>query len=156
MARSGDGQAASRHFLLHSGVRDNHESPGSGSATRMQLEIEVWLRGNDFAETVAVDAAVSPPDRWTDRDVRVLLEELLRAIDRAQHPDADPKRPVTLRGFDWIVSPFEGRGVLMSVEIQLGAAAAGPFAIPQEGLEAMVARVIAEARGEQGARPAVH
>jgi hypothetical protein len=122
----------------------------------MRLNIEVWLRNNDFAETLAVEAAVPPPAGWTDADVRVVLEELLRAIDRARHPDADPKRAVVLRGFNWIVSPFEGRGVLVSVEIRLGAAAAGPFAIDQGELEAMITRVVAEARGGQAARPAVH
>src|SRR3954465_13318446 len=95
----------------------------------MQLDIEVWLRGNDFATTFVVNAAMVPPDGWTDGDVRVLLQELLRAIDRAKHPDADPRRPVVLRGFNWIVSPFEGKGVLVSVEIQLGAAAARAFPV---------------------------
>jgi hypothetical protein len=123
----------------------------------MQLEIEVWLRGNDFATTLGVDAAVAtPPAAWTDPDVRVLLEELLRAIDRAAHPDADPQRLVTLRGFNWIVSPFEGKGMLVSVEIQLGAAAAGPFAIDQAELEAMITRVVADAGSGQAAAPAVH
>jgi hypothetical protein len=121
----------------------------------MHLEIEVWLRGNDFAETLAVDAAMRPPEGWADADVRVLLEELLRAIDRARHPEADPKRPVALRGFNWIVSPFESAGVLVSVEIQLGAAAAGPFAVAQPELEAMITRVVAEARAGQGPPPAV-
>ena len=122
----------------------------------MQLEIEVWLRGNDFATTFVVNAAMVTPGGWTDSDVRVLLQELLRAIDRARHPDADPRRPVVLRGFNWIVSPFEGKGVLVSVEIQLGAAAAGPFPVDQGELEAMITRVVADARGGQPARPAVH
>ena len=55
----------------------------------MQLEIEVWLRGNDFAPTRGVDARWKQPAGWTDPDVRVLLEELLRAIDRASNPEAD-------------------------------------------------------------------
>jgi hypothetical protein len=74
--------------------------------------------------------------------VRVVLEELLRAIDRTKNPDSAIDRPVTLRGFSWIVNPFE-LGVLLSVEIQLGAAAAGPFGIEQQKLEAMVGRVLA-------------
>jgi len=121
----------------------------------MQLEIEVWLRGSDFATTLAVDAAIPEPAGWTDADVRVVLEELLRAIERAQHPEADPQRPVALRGFNWIVSEFEGRGHLVSLEIQLGAAAAGPFAIDKAELESMITRVVADARGGQP-RPAVH
>jgi hypothetical protein len=121
----------------------------------MQLEIEVWLRGSDFATTLQVDAAIPEPAGWTDADVRVVLEELLRAIDRAKNPDADPRRPVVLRGFNWIVSEFEGQGQLVSLEIQLGAAAAGPFAMDKAELEAMITRVLADARGGQ-ARPAVH
>ena len=89
----------------------------------MQLELEVWLRNNDFAVTDTVDVPIAEPAAWTDEDVRVLLGELLRAIDRAKHPEADRERPVFLRGFNWIVSPFEDRGVLVSLEIQLGAAA---------------------------------
>jgi hypothetical protein len=121
----------------------------------MQLEMEVWLRGNDFADTLTVDVATRTPEAWTDADVRILLEELLRAIDRVRNPGADPRRPVALRGFNWIVSPFEGKGVLVSVEIQLGAAAAGPFPVAQAELEAMITRVVAAARAGQGPHPAV-
>jgi hypothetical protein len=112
----------------------------------MRLEIEVWLRNNDFAVTDTVEMPIREPAAWTDEDVGLLLGELLRAIDRAKHPDADRDRPVFLRGFNWIVSPFENRGVLISLEIQLGAAAAGPFAIDQNQLEAMITRVVEQAR----------
>jgi hypothetical protein len=108
----------------------------------MRLDMEVWLRGNDFATNDSVDLAIPEPAGWSDHDVRQVLEALLRAIDRAKHPDADPHRHVTLRGFNWIVNPFEG-GVLVSVEIQLGAAAAGPFRIDQQELEALIGRAIA-------------
>jgi hypothetical protein len=112
----------------------------------MQLEMEVWLRGNDYAITDRVEVPIGAPASWTDADVRQVLEALLRAVDRAKHPDADPDRPVYLRGFNWIVSPFERRGVLVTVEIQLGAAACGPFTIDQAGLEAIITRVVAQAR----------
>jgi hypothetical protein len=112
----------------------------------MRLEIEVWLRNNDFAVTDTVEMPIRDPAEWMDEDVGLLLGELLRAIDRAKHPDADRDRPVFLRGFNWIVSPFENRGVLISLEIQLGAAAAGPFAIDQNQLEAMITRVVEQAR----------
>jgi hypothetical protein len=108
----------------------------------MRLDIEVWLRGNDFATDDTVDLPIPEPAGWSDRDVRLVLEELLRAIDRAKHPEADPDRHVALRGFNWIVNPFEN-GVLVSVEIQLGAAAAGPFPLDQEQLEGMIGRAIA-------------
>jgi hypothetical protein len=108
----------------------------------LQLDIEVWLRGNDFATNDSADVPVPDPAGWSDHDVRLVLQELLRAIDRAKNPQADRDRPVALRGFSWIVSPFEG-GVLMSVEIRLGAAAAGPFPIDQRQLEGMIGRAIA-------------
>jgi hypothetical protein len=111
----------------------------------MQLEMEVWLRGTDYAVTDRVEVPVGAPESWTDADVRQVLEALLRAVDRARHPDAEPDRPVFLRGFNWIVSPFEDRGVLVTVEIQLGAAACGPFALDQAVLEAMITRVVAAA-----------
>lgn len=109
----------------------------------MRLEIEVWLRGNDFATTDLVDVAVPDAAAWTDADVTVVLKELLRSIERASNPEADRNRPVALRGFNWIVSPFEGGGFTIAVEIQLGASAAGPFLLPQPQLEAMITRVVA-------------
>jgi len=108
----------------------------------MPLEIEVWLRGNDHAVTDTVDLALPDPSAWTDEEMRRLLEELLRAIDRAKNPSTDPDRPIALRGFSWIVSPFEGAGQLVTVEIQLGAASAGPFARAQSDLEEMIRRVL--------------
>jgi hypothetical protein len=122
----------------------------------MQVEIEVWLRGSDFATTEVVEVPLAAPDRWTDQDVRRLLEELLRAIDRAQHPEADRDRPVALRGFSWIVSPFESGGYTVAVEIQLGAAAAGPFSIDQPALEKAIGRVMAADRVKGPGAQTVH
>jgi hypothetical protein len=130
------------------GVGINYPDPSFWHAfcythsARMRLDMEVWLRGNDFATSDSVDLPIPEPAGWSDHHVRRVLEELLRAIDRAKHPDADRDRHVTLRGFNWIVNPFEG-GVLVSVEIQLGAAAAGPFSIDQQQLEGMIDRAIA-------------
>lgn len=122
----------------------------------VRLEIEVWLRGNDFATTDIVDAPLASPEQWTDDDVRRLLEELLRAIERARHPDADRDRPVALRGFSWIVSPFESGGYTVAVEIQLGAAAAGPFAIDQPAVEQAIGRVMAADRVQGPGAQTVH
>ncbi len=123
----------------------------------MRLEIEVWLRGNDFATTDVVDVPVPDASAWTDADVSVVLKELLRSIDRASNPEADRQRPVVLRGFNWIVSAFEGGGFTIAVEIQLGAAAAGPFPLAQAQLEAMITRVVAGDRaGSVAASPSVH
>jgi hypothetical protein len=122
----------------------------------MRLDIEVWLRGNDFATTDVVDLAVAAPAAWTDLEVREVLKALLRAIDRAKNPDADPNRLVVLRGFNWIVSPFEGGGNTIAVEIQTGAAAAGPFEIDQPLLDQMITRVVAEDRVAPPSAHSVH
>ena len=123
----------------------------------MRLEIEVWLRGNDFATTDVVDVPVPDASAWTDADVSVVLKELLRSIDRARNPEADRQRPVARRGFNWIVSAFEGGGFTIAVEIQIGAAAAGPFPLAQAQLEAMITRVVAGDRvGSVAASPSVH
>ena len=119
----------------------------------MRLDIEVWLRGDDFATTDTVEVPVPPADAWTDSDMRLVLKELLRSIDRAKNPDADPDRPVALRGFSWIVSPFEGGGHTIAVEIQLGASAIGPFSVEPARLEEMIARVLA---GERAQVPSAH
>jgi hypothetical protein len=122
----------------------------------MRLEIEVWLRGNDFATTDVVDAPLAAPEQWTDDDVRRLLEELLRAIERGRHPEAERDRPVVLRGFSWIVSPFEGGGYTVAVEIQLGAAAAGPFSFDQAAIEQAIGRVMAADRVKGPGAQTVH
>ena len=50
-------------------------------------------------------------------------------------------RDVALRGLSWIVNPYED-GVVVAIEITLGAAVAGPFDIEQAALDAMIARVL--------------
>ena len=54
--------------------------------------------------------------------------------------------------YSWIVNPFEG-GVLIAIEMTLGAAVAGPFAIDKARLEAMITRVMA---ASDSAPPVVH
>jgi hypothetical protein len=41
------------------------------------------------------------------------------------------------------VNPFEDGGVVIAIEIQTGAAVAGPFQIDKQQLEDMIARAIA-------------
>jgi hypothetical protein len=48
---------------------------------------------------------------------------------------------VALRGFSWIVEP-ELDKVVIAIEIPMGAAIAGPFAIDQAKLDAMITRVL--------------
>jgi hypothetical protein len=108
----------------------------------MDIPVDVWLRGNDFATTAAIDGIPRPPSAWTDDDVRTILEGMLRAMDRLKRPGEDD-RPISLRGLSWIVNPFEQGGVVIAIEITLGAAVAGPFDIDRTMLEMMITRVLA-------------
>jgi hypothetical protein len=108
----------------------------------MAFSVDVWLRGSDFATTAALEGIEREPGAWTDEDVRIVLEGMLRAMDRLKRPGEDD-RDVSLRGLSWIVNPYEEGGVVIAIEITLGAAVAGPFAIDQAQLEAMIARVLA-------------
>ena len=105
--------------------------------------VDVWLRGDDFATTETLPGVPREPHAWTDDDVRGILEAMLKTMNRLKHPGR-PDAPIALRGLSWIVNPFEEGGVVIAIEITLGAAIAGPFDIPQATLEAMIARVLAQ------------
>ena len=107
----------------------------------MTFPVDVWLRGNDFATTETIDTVPAEPAAWTDDDVRQLLEEMLRAMNRLKHPGGG-NRAVALRGLSWIVNHFEDGGVVIAIEITLGAAVAGPFDIDKTALEAMITRLL--------------
>jgi hypothetical protein len=107
----------------------------------MVFPVEVVLKGRDFAVTESVMVPHGDPATWDDAAVRDVLVEILRAIDRAEHPDAPPDRGVVLQGFSWIVQPA-GDDVVIAIEIPMGAAVAGPFALGQAELDARIARVI--------------
>ena len=109
----------------------------------MNIPVEIWLRGDNHATTDTIAAVERQPQAWTDADVTAVLEEMLRALERARHPDAPRDRPVALRGFSWIVSPFEAGGVVIAIELTLGAVVAGPFEVPESTLTGAIARVIA-------------
>lgn len=102
--------------------------------------IEIWLRGTDEATSQPLELAVAPP-AWTDGDVEAVIKDMLRALDRAKHP-GEAERPVFLRGFSWIVSPSKEGGVVIAIEMQVGAVIAGPFDIGQRDLHDMVARLM--------------
>ena len=97
----------------------------------MELQVDVWLRGTDFAKTQTISGIGTDPAAWTDQDVSKLLKAMLLSIHRAKHPNSTDT-PVFLRGFSWIVNPFEESGVVVAIEIQTGAAVAGPFPHRQE------------------------
>jgi hypothetical protein len=117
----------------------------------MHYTVEVVLREQNEASSEQVHHAGNPPDAWTDADVAEVLKSMLLAIDRRRNPRAGD-RYVALRGFSWIVEPTQG-GVVIAIEIQTGAAVAGPFQIEQATLDDMVRRVIAAA---SPAHPTVH
>ena len=108
----------------------------------MEFQVDVWLRGTDFAKTQIISGVGLDPSAWTDQDVSKLLKAMLLSIHRAKNPESTDT-PVFLRGFSWIVNPYEDGGVVVAIEIQAGAAVAGPFQIDKTLLEEMVSRVIA-------------
>jgi len=125
----------------------------------MDIPIDIWLRGDIHATTQVIEPVAREPRAWTDDDVVAILIGMLRALDRAKHPDVDGERPVALRGFSWIVNPYEGGGVVLALELSLGAVVAGPFDIAERDLSAMVERVMAAARSDHqapGGAPTVH
>jgi hypothetical protein len=107
----------------------------------MMVNVDIWLRGEDFATTEAIEGLTREPKAWTDDDVRLVLEGMLQAMHRLKHPDGTD-RPIALRGLSWIVNPYEDGGVVIAIEITMGAAIAGPFDIDQAALETMIARVL--------------
>jgi hypothetical protein len=109
----------------------------------MTAHVDVWLRGNDFATTQAIEGIAADPPHWTDGEVRQVLEGMLRAMHRSKYPD-DAERPVALRGLSWIVNPYDEGGVVIAIEITLGAAVAGPFDIEKSALETMIRRVLSQ------------
>ena len=107
----------------------------------MTVQVDIWLRGTDVATTETIEDIAREPGAWMDDDVRVVLEGMLHAMDRLKNP-GQARRVAALRGFSWIVNPYEG-GMLIALEMTLGAAVAGPFAIEKAKLEVMIERVMA-------------
>jgi hypothetical protein len=108
----------------------------------MEFKVDIWLRSDNHATTETVVAVGREPGAWTDGDVAAVLVAMLRALDRAKNPRAPEDRPVALRGFSWIVNPFESGGVVIALEMTLGAVVAGPFDIPEGRLTEMIQRVM--------------
>jgi hypothetical protein len=120
----------------------------------MTFDVEIVLRERDYAVThqLAVPGAGRrKPADWTDDDVEQVLKGILLAIDRAKNPDSQ-QRYVALRGFSWIVEPTHA-GVVIAIEIPMGAAVAGPFDVEPTTLDRMIRKVIAAAAPH---KPVVH
>ena len=112
----------------------------------MDIEAEIWVRGEHHATTQVITSLDRQPRAWTDADVARVLVGMLRALDRAKNPSAEEDRPIALRGFSWIVNPFDKGGVVIAVEMSLGAIVAGPFDIAERDLSTMIERVMAAER----------
>jgi len=115
----------------------------------MDVEAEIWVRGELHAITKVITSLERQPGAWTEADVSKILVGMLRALDHAKNPEAGDERPVTLRGFSWIVNPFENRGVVIAIEMGLGAIVAGPFDIAERDLSTLIERVMSAERGPQ-------
>jgi hypothetical protein len=107
----------------------------------MSVEVDVWVRGTLQAETHRIDSLPADANQWQDDDVRRLLSEMLLALEREKNPGGETPT-VTLRGFSWIVSPYESGGVLVHLEMTMGTASAGPLNIDEARLTAMMNRVM--------------
>ena len=112
----------------------------------MNHSVDIWLRGDSHATTVPLPSLSREPAEWTESDVATVLTSMLRAMDRTSNPQSDPDRPVALRGFSWIVNPFEAGGVVIALEMSLGAAVAGPFDIAERDLTKLIQKVVDAAR----------
>jgi len=108
----------------------------------MEFPVDIWLRGNNHATTETIAPVLREPRAWTDSDVADVLIGMLRAIDRASRPEASADRPIALRGFSWIVNPFESGGVVIAIEMTLGAVIAGPFDVPESVLTRLIQTAI--------------
>ena len=127
----------------------------------MTFDVEIVLRERDYATTERLAApGRRAPDAWTEEDVEQVLKDILLAIDRARNPRS-PQPFVALRGFSWIVEPTAD-GVVIAIEIPMGAAVAGPFKAEQAVLDHKIRRVLAAAATLAPAsspavkKPAVH
>jgi hypothetical protein len=112
----------------------------------MNFAVDIWLRGDNHATTETISPVPREPRAWTDADVGAVLVGMLRALEKAKNPSADNDRPIALRGFSWIVNPFESGGVVIALELTLGAVVAGPFDLAERDLTAMIERAIAADR----------
>jgi hypothetical protein len=112
----------------------------------MDIPLDIWLRGTNHATTEVIAPVSREPRAWTEADVTAVLVGMLRALERAKDPQADVDRPVAMRGFSWIVNPFDGGGVVIALELTLGAVVAGPFEIAEGDLSGLISRVMAAGR----------
>ena len=122
----------------------------------MDIHLDIWVRGDNHATTEVIAPVDRLPNAWTEEDVTAVLTGMLRALDRAKNPETEPNRPVALRGFSWIVNPFETGGVVIALEMTLGAVVAGPFEISESALSGLIERAMAADRTAPAHSSTVH
>jgi hypothetical protein len=105
------------------------------------IEVDVWVRGTQHATTHTIRAVPAHAHMWTELDVQRLLSEMLLALDREKNPGGEAPS-VVLRGFSWIVSPYDTGGVIVHLETQMGTASAGPFHVGEARLTTLIQRVM--------------
>jgi hypothetical protein len=108
----------------------------------MKIPVDVWLRGTDIAHTTSFEGPATAPAQWTEEDVQRVLGGMLREMHRQKHPDAS-EGTIALRGLSWIVNPYDEGGVVIAIEITLGAAIAGPFEVDKGVLESKITSALA-------------
>jgi hypothetical protein len=108
----------------------------------MDISVDVWLRGDNHATTYVINPVGREPGNWTESDVSAVLVSMLRTLERARNTEAPVDRPVALRGFSWIVNPFDEGGVVIALELSLGAIVAGPFNIAERDLSVLIQNAI--------------
>ncbi len=108
----------------------------------MEFDVEIVLREQNVASSQRLAHATDPAS-WHEADVEAVLKQILLAIDRAKNPSSGATH-VALRGFSWIVEPVAD-AVVIAIEIPMGAAVAGPFAIDQTRLDGLIRRVLSTA-----------
>ena len=108
----------------------------------MKFPVEIVLKGSDSGVTESVEIPHGEPATWDDPAVYDALVAILRAIGRVENPATASSRQVVLQGFSWIVEPTSDGQVVIAIEIPMGAAVAGPFAIGHSELDAMITRVL--------------
>jgi hypothetical protein len=119
--------------------------------TANPASVDVWLRGEVHATTHPLPIDHVNAASWSDAEVASLLVGMLRVMHLTKDPTADPNQPIALRGFSWIVNPYESGGVVVAIEMQLGAAVAGPFHASESDLSAKIQRVLETERRSSGA-----
>jgi hypothetical protein len=103
----------------------------------MTYDVEIMLRGNEKVYTETVHHIGNAVDDWTVEDASTMMHSVLKAIDHVLNPDRADVATTTMRGVNWIVSPFEDQAVV-ALEIHSASAVAGPFRIDRGRLESLL------------------